>query len=680
MLGISVATRNICMDLERDGVRVPFLKDINFLARPGEMTAIMGPSGCGKTTFLNILSNRQSGTVTGDILYDGNDGLLAHVNDFSAYVMQEDFFLQRLTVRETVVFAARLRLGHLSYDDQVARADGVLDALGLQVCKDVLIGGSEVKGISGGQRKRVSIAVALLDEPRVLFLDEPTSGLDAALAFDVIQTLRKIAEDKGRTIVCTIHQPRNEVYAMFDRLLLLRTGKCIYHGPCEGALEFFAKIGHPCPDDYNPADFFLDLLTEAGNVTDNQRTGEKQATETKNLEKQDLNTQRIQVSADEADSFAQSFDNYLDNSLTISEIEKIRRRATGRPGASSPSVLLPIPESQASSPLTSIQGENASATVSVGGKVVDPSAVSKEAVDHQVVEMSTGLAAGSLSTRPSWSFARELRNVYILSLRGIRESSRRPQFVYINFVQVFLIGTVVATVWFNIKKPVVPSDVCDVTVTRNAIGGMMQIVANTAFSSFDAAIQQINRRPLINREASGGLYSRPAAMVANWISDGCFHYWASFIYAIVVYWMMNLRHSAKAYLIWLLVTMTIKMSFWGSSTSVGALSPNIGAGMGLIPLTNVLLFLVSGYQISDDSIPKGLVWLKAISPIRYAWQTISRTQLDPNDTNYLERCMGFTTPRSWWADWLIMVAILVVARLLGIVAVATLHRNQGVQA
>jgi ABC-type multidrug transport system ATPase subunit len=142
-----------------------------------------------------------------------------------------------LTVRETITYSAHLRLPTSMSNEEVNDIiEGTIIEMGLQDCADRLIGNWHLRGISGGERKRTSIALEILTRPRLLFLDEPTSGLDSASAFFVVQTLRNVARD-GRTVISSIHQPSSEVFALFDDLFLLSSGETVYFGEAKKAIE-----------------------------------------------------------------------------------------------------------------------------------------------------------------------------------------------------------------------------------------------------------------------------------------------------------------------------------------------------------------------------------------------------------------------------------------------------------
>ncbi|KAF9905785.1 hypothetical protein EC991_001323 [Linnemannia zychae] len=249
-----------------NGARKTLLDNIDIVLHPAKLTAILGASGSGKTTLLNALVNRIRGEmyISGDIYFNGTKNpSVSHINTMSGYVRQGDKVLMtHLTVRETLSYAAELNMSkHLSLAQKRARVEEVIVLMGLQDCANAMIGDSEKSGCSGGQRRRVSIGMQLVNEPACLFLDEPTSGLDATTALSVIQTLKRLAVS-GRTIVCTIHQPRVDIWDEFDNVLLLvNGGRLAYSGRPDQVMHHFERSGHPLPLYTNPPDFIIDTAS-----------------------------------------------------------------------------------------------------------------------------------------------------------------------------------------------------------------------------------------------------------------------------------------------------------------------------------------------------------------------------------------------------------------------------------
>src|SRR3990167_6615931 len=244
------------------------LQDICGYATPGNILAIIGSSGSGKTTLLNILSKRiQGGIVEGQLEVNGvslmDRSSLKNYKKFIGYVLQHDAILPFLSVRETLIFNALLTLSvQLTVKEKMERVKEVIDELGLVHCADQYIGNELVRGISGGEKKRLSIGLELLRDPGILFLDEPTSGLDARTALGLFEHLRVIASKYNQTIVTSIHQPRAQIFSHFDLLLILAPGgRQIFFGEAAKALDYFSSQNLICPIHENPADFFIDCTT-----------------------------------------------------------------------------------------------------------------------------------------------------------------------------------------------------------------------------------------------------------------------------------------------------------------------------------------------------------------------------------------------------------------------------------
>ncbi|RNA33868.1 white isoform X1 [Brachionus plicatilis] len=228
--------------------------------------------GAGKTTLLNALNFRNSTRylVSGKIKLNGKLVNGDELSNRCAYIQQDDLFITTLTVKEHLTFMAMLKMGaNFSKEQKVERVHEIIRELKIKKCKDTKIGGiNNKKGISGGEKRRLSFASEILTDPQILFCDEPTSGLDSNMALMTVQTLANMAK-KGKIVVCTIHQPASQVFDKFDKLCLLAEGKVAYFGERESALDFFKSISYECPLKYNPADFYIDILAVKRNKINN---------------------------------------------------------------------------------------------------------------------------------------------------------------------------------------------------------------------------------------------------------------------------------------------------------------------------------------------------------------------------------------------------------------------------
>ncbi|XP_009765003.1 ABC transporter G family member 20-like [Nicotiana tabacum] len=239
------------------------LNDISGEAREGEIMAVLGASGSGKSTLIDALADRISreslkGTVTlnGEVL----ESKLLKV--ISAYVMQDDLLFPMLTVEETLMFSAEFRLpGTLSKSKKKARVQALIDQLGLTTAAKTVIGDEGHRGVSGGERRRVSIGIDIIHDPIVLFLDEPTSGLDSTSAYMVVKVLQRIAQSGG-IVIMSIHQPSYRILSLLDHLIILSRGNTVFTSSPSSLQQFFAEFGNPIPENENRIEFALDFIRE----------------------------------------------------------------------------------------------------------------------------------------------------------------------------------------------------------------------------------------------------------------------------------------------------------------------------------------------------------------------------------------------------------------------------------
>ncbi|KAK2446080.1 pleiotropic drug resistance protein [Trifolium repens] len=251
--------------------RLELLKGVNGAFRPGVLTALMGISGAGKTTLMDVLSGRKTtGYIQGEITISGYPKKQETFARISGYCEQTDIHSPHVTVYESLVYSAWLRLpSEVDSSTRKMFIEEVMELIELTSIRDALVGLPGVNGLSTEQRKRLTIAVELVANPSIIFMDEPTSGLDARAAAIVMRTVRNTV-DTGRTVVCTIHQPSIDIFDAFDELLLLkRGGEEIYVGPlgrhCSHLINYFEGInGVPkIKNGYNPATWMLEVTSEA---------------------------------------------------------------------------------------------------------------------------------------------------------------------------------------------------------------------------------------------------------------------------------------------------------------------------------------------------------------------------------------------------------------------------------
>ncbi|KAM3573414.1 hypothetical protein VYU27_004594 [Nannochloropsis oceanica] len=248
----------------------PILRDISLSFTPGSLTGLMGPSGSGKTSLLQVLhgaaKHTRGGILEGSVLINGTPcrNINRAFRQMCSLVPQEDILLPELSVHETLTFAAELRLPQSdTREEREETVESVMTELGLGDCRNVRIGSVEKVGISGGQRRRVSIGLELLTDPSILLLDEPTSGLDSKTAEDICRLLQFLA-GPDRCVITSIHQPSYQIFmSCFNRFVFMVSGQVAYDGPPSRLAGFFYGMGFEPPPFENPADFYLKVLNES---------------------------------------------------------------------------------------------------------------------------------------------------------------------------------------------------------------------------------------------------------------------------------------------------------------------------------------------------------------------------------------------------------------------------------
>ncbi|XP_078505811.1 ATP-binding cassette sub-family G member 5 isoform X1 [Lissotriton helveticus] len=238
------------------------LKDVSFYMESGQLMGILGNSGSGKTTLLDAISGRigSKGTFLGDVYLNGYKLKKDQFQDSFSYVLQNDTLLSYLTVEETLTYTGLLALVNRSNNSIKKKVESVMAELSLTHVAKNVIGGRVINGISSGERRRVSIAAQLLQDPKVILLDEPTTGLDSMTANHIVRLLSDIARN-DRIVIISIHQPRSELFTIFDKIAIMSCGELIFCGGHQEMIDFFSGCHYECPQHSNPFDFFVDLTS-----------------------------------------------------------------------------------------------------------------------------------------------------------------------------------------------------------------------------------------------------------------------------------------------------------------------------------------------------------------------------------------------------------------------------------
>ncbi|KAI0367939.1 hypothetical protein BV20DRAFT_1023294 [Pilatotrama ljubarskyi] len=617
------------------------LDNISGSAKPGQLLAIMGASGAGKSTFLDILARKnKKGSVSGTTLVNGREIADADFKKVMGFVDQEDTLMSTLTVYETVLYSALLRLPReMSLEAKKYRTLETMNELGILGIKDSRIGDTGRRSISGGEKRRVSIACELVTSPSILFLDEPTSGLDAYNALSVVDSLVSLARDYNRTVVFTIHQPRSNIVSLFDQLIVLAQGKLIYSGEADKVTDYLAEIGHPCPLGFNVADFLIDLTMQAGMEPHSLDSPPAEAAHPADDEDSNIRDEERAFARDRSSSIslhsayrvphaAGGADEGTTESTTRagsihSSTAYIRRQTTRLLEAIKPSSGVrdgPVPPKLAELIDAYKRSEIASALSAEIEEVASTPAAqgNGNGNGHGTAELPDVAVESNITRgrkRASWG-----TQFRILSGRAFKNLYRDPALLAAHYISAIVVAVICGFFFQNITD--------DIAGFQNRLGIFFFTLALFGFSCLSSLNLFANERILFMRERANGYYSSftyfaskilfdilPLRVVPPLVFGGIIYGWIGLVPEVSTFWkfmltlvLFNLTTAS--------VILLLSIAF--ASTSVSSL---VGT---LIMLFNLLF---TGLLINRKSVPKAFQWLHTVSFFHAAFEALAVNEL-----------------------------------------------------
>ncbi|XP_034256947.1 ATP-binding cassette sub-family G member 4-like [Thrips palmi] len=562
------------------------LKTVSGAFWSGELTAIMGPSGAGKSTLMNSLAGYRTSALSGNILVNGRPRNLRRFRKMSCYIMQDDQLLPHLTVREYMIVSANLKLSdHIGAAAKRRIVDELLETLGLCECQDTRTG-----SLSGGQRKRLSIALELVNNPPVMFLDEPTSGLDSSSCFQCLSLLKSLSQG-GRTIVCTIHQPSARLFEMFDQLYALAEGQCIYQGSVHGVVPFLASMGLECPSYHNPADYVMEvacgehgehvpkLVTAVANGKCNNlyQTG-------KSALQQPGNGASLSAST-------------CDCGLSVSSM---------RSGPGAPDSCQSCP-SCAHSATTLLDSSDES------------------------------LSGGGFPTSTASQFCILLKRTFL----SIMRDQTLTQFRLISHLTV---GLLLGAIYYGIGN--------EASKVMNNAGCIFFTVLFVMFTAMMPTILTFPMEmSVFVREHLNYWYSLKSFYLAKTVADLPFQLAFSVVYVCIVYWMTAQPMEASRFFMVLAMCLLVSLVAQSLGLLIGA-GMSVESGVFLGPVTSVPVLLFSGFFVNFNTIPPYLQWLSYLSYVRYGFEgaMVSVYGLDRQKLHCSEPYCHYKSPKKFLMD------------------------------
>ncbi|KAI8586885.1 hypothetical protein BDZ88DRAFT_267648 [Geranomyces variabilis] len=623
--GVQISIRNLAYSVGPKTI----LENIDGEIYAGRALAIMGPSGAGKSTLLDIVAGKtKRGNLEGAMLINGRTMSKGRYKRLVGFVDQDDILMETLTVRETLMFSAKMRLPEsMAHAAKQARVQEVMDVLGLTHIADSRIGGVMTKrGISGGEKRRVSIGVELVTNPAVLYLDEPTSGLDSHNAHSVVRTITDLAHRSGKTIVFTIHQPRSDVYAMFDDVCVLTAGRVMYFGAADTMEQHFTAQGSPCPRSYNIADWVLDLAvaqdkrgTSAYDMQETAASGGASSWTVTPTQREDKKPGEYELRPRRAThrSAAPQL-SPISATLAASPPPQRRRRPESLESvnySSSPDLdVSPLTGSPRHGdsflPLHKPQWEQHDADtppLAYGDGEVDGGGET-DSTDNGLSDDTTAIP--SPSHRVGF-----LTQISALLDRGSKNLWRRPTLWCTHLAIALLLGSFVGGLYWH----------ADSTLggIQNRFGSIFFIMSLLGFSGLSAIGSLSLERDLFIRERANGVYSPAPFLLSRVLLDLIpLRIVPAVLMGTVAFFMVGYTASEDHFVRFLGVLCLFAANAGLLCMAVGTAVRDVGTANLVGSLVLLFQMLFSGFLLNQDQIPAALRWIQYLSLFRFAYEAL----------------------------------------------------------
>ncbi|KAL4147205.1 hypothetical protein PRNP1_010961 [Phytophthora ramorum] len=567
----------------------------------GQVLGLLGPSGSGKTTLLNALAAVENGRsqFAGEILLDGKR-LSKGYRRIAAYVQQDDSLYATLTVRECILYSAQLRLP-TTLSDRVksTMVDRVIAELNLTHVANARIGSvggsTSRRGISGGERRRVSIGMELVTSPQILILDEPTSGLDSSSAHSVVQLVKDLA-GHGRIVVLSIHQPSARSFVLLDKIMLLGKGKLLYSGAPAESKSYFQDLGFKCPEHENIADFILDIASDTNNIPmiRSHMKQEPSPLSSKSASKAATSRGRLQniaprftigspTSGTESSPFMKE-----DLSLDTPRLENMLASPVGKGTPREPSTL-GIP------------------TTPGTPRCPPPRSMAETETDE----------IGDVGKNPSRSILVEIR---VLFARTAQNILRHRSLLVLHIALSLSLALFGGLIFNHVTN--------DLAGFQNRMGAFYFILTFFGFASMSSMDLFIGERPIFLRETGAMYYGAFSYFLAKATLDTLLlRVLPASLFASIFYWIMGLQATTGRFLLFSLTLVLFNVAAGAICLLVGVLSRSVGsANLGATVVLLVML-LFGGFLLNSQTMPTSVGWLKHLSIFSYAFEILMTNEL-----------------------------------------------------
>lgn len=589
--------------------RKRILHNISGSVRRGQVLGLLGPSGSGKTSLLNALAAVENGksSFSGEVRLDGRK-ISKGYRKIAAYVQQDDSLFSTLTVRECISYSAQLRLpSTMSERAKHAMVERVINELNLGHVANSRIGSSgRSRGVSGGERRRVSIGMELVTAPQILILDEPTSGLDSSSAHSVVQLVKELA-NHGRMVILSIHQPSAKSFHLLDRIMLLGKGKLLYSGAPGESKSYFNDLGFRCPEHENIADFILDIAADTKNIP--MIRSHMKGNTTPPPSSPSSSSFNISTTAMRLETFTPKFSigspqsessPFMKEDIALDTPQLEHMLGPGTPKEMGV---------MASPPTPSISDASGSPTARSESEASESHLMARQ--------QQRSASRNQLVNAPKRSKWIEIR---VLFWRTSQNILRHRSLLVLHVVLSLALALCGGLIFNHVTN--------DLAGFQNRSGAFYFILTFFGFASMSSMDLFIAERTIFLRETGAMYYGAFPYFLAKATLDSLLlRVLPATLFASIFYWIMGLQNKPSCFFMFVLTLILFNVAAGAICVLVGVLSRRVGPANLAATVVFLIMLLFGGFLLNSQTMPAYVGWVKHFSIYSYAFEILMTNEL-----------------------------------------------------